>query len=152
MHSNKRFSLAALTAQRLGLSLRPVRVCQGDHPPPDRQKPSNFNAPSGVSEETGGVSRYAAENPLKWGDFQSRAEHSFTPDTPDTPDNSIKNKELPCHGGVTERDTPLTEPAARRFNANACIHCGRHCVPSNLENWIGPDGWWVHLDCELAQP
>jgi hypothetical protein len=39
-----------------------------------------------------------------------------------------------------------------RRNPNACAHCGKHCEPSNLENWIGPDGRWHHLDCELAQP
>jgi hypothetical protein len=35
---------------------------------------------------------------------------------------------------------------------NACCPCGKHCVPSNLENWIRPNGRWAHLECELAQP
>jgi hypothetical protein len=41
------------------------------------------------------------------------------------------------------------EPEEPRFNPNACVHCGEHCPPSDLENIPMPDGRWAHLTCEL---
>jgi hypothetical protein len=43
---------------------------------------------------------------------------------------------------------PADEP--ERPNPNACVHCGRHCSPGDLGSWLGADGRWVHLDCDLA--
>jgi predicted P-loop ATPase len=44
------------------------------------------------------------------------------------------------------------EPARGR-DPNACIHCGKHCSPSDTANSVQkPDGRWAHLGCELAQP
>ncbi len=47
---------------------------------------------------------------------------------------------------ATELDEEPEEP---RFNPNACIYCGDHCPPSDLENILMLDGQWEHLSCAL---
>jgi hypothetical protein len=90
----------------------------------------------------------------------------FAPKTPDRPDRSdtpLQRQGLrPSKGRTATPDTLDRSDSSQGHDAmarpsrppspNACAYCGKHCEPSKLENWIMPNGRWVHLDCELAQP
>jgi hypothetical protein len=83
-----------------------------------------------------------SDTPLQHQGLRPSCLRTETPDTPDTPDRTP----------ARTPDTDLMARPSRPPNPNACIHCGKHCVPSDLESWIRPDGRWTHLECGLTQP